>query len=111
MDKSLLDAINSIGDKRLVEYWEGTNNDQIKQDIQTLMSVHADKGGPGFILPGGLQEQPMQLTKLEAFTMAAMQGLCVAFGKEIAMQDYATLLATDAIDVAKATLSELSKQQ
>jgi hypothetical protein len=51
------------------------------------------------------------LTKLEIYTMAAMQGLCVVFGKNVATGDYAQLLAKDAVDIAKATLSELSKHQ
>lgn len=60
--------------------------------------------------PTGHEGDP-GLTKLERFTMAAMQGLCVTFAKEVAMGKYAQLLAIDAVDVAKATLSELSKHQ
>lgn len=110
MAKSLIDALNSIGDKLLVEYWEGTHNDQIKQDIKTLMSVSGH-------LPNGLQEQPPQLTKLESFTMAAMQGLCansdlsgwVAKEKDDLVPECA--IATIALRIARATFTELSKQQ
>lgn len=55
------------------------------------------------------------LTKLEAFTMAAMQGLCSMENKSDQVfssieEAYATI-ANIAVGIARATLSELSKQQ
>lgn len=56
------------------------------------------------------------LTKLEAFTKAAMQGLCNSAGSEwingrSLTQSQVDLISRSAVWIATATLSELSKRQ
>jgi len=48
---------------------------------------------------------PERLTKLEAFTMAAMQGLCVY------RASHEDVLANDAVKIAKATLQAIADSQ
>jgi len=47
------------------------------------------------------------LTKLEIFTMAAMQGLCARGGEHI--DEY--WIAEEAVEIAEKTLEELSKEK
>ena len=49
------------------------------------------------------------LTKLEAFTMAAMQGLCA--NPQVVDGRQWTSLQSVAVDIAKATLAELENQE
>lgn len=55
------------------------------------------------------------MTKLEAFTMAAMKGLCSAVCHGIECRELTTVdisaISCGAIEIAKATLAELSKHQ
>jgi len=61
-------------------------------------------------------ENHFGLTKLEAFTMAAMQGLCAngalaVFANKECSYISVYQISTIAIEIAKETLSELSKRQ
>lgn len=49
------------------------------------------------------------LTKLELFTMAAMQGICVNAGRNGHTFDLAEGMARDAVKIARAHLAELEK--
>ena len=69
-----------------------------------------------YALPHVESDHEKGLTKLEAFTMAAMQGLCVAVGNAIMTDGALTQtqeenLAYMAASIAEATLKELSKHQ
>lgn len=65
------------------------------------------------VLPHSECDYTKGITKLEAFTLAAMQGLCAAPNKSdqiLNSSDEAwEFLATHAVKIAKATLAELSK--
>lgn len=51
------------------------------------------------------------MTMLEAFTMAAMQGLCAGVSGEVAVMDGGENLGQLAFNIAKATLSALETKQ
>jgi len=69
------------------------------------------------VLPHPEVDHTRGLTKLEVMTMAAMQGLCAngtlfkAIEQDVNIADPQQFIASMAVQYAKATLSELSKQQ
>ena len=74
---------------------------------------------PAYPLPSGLVVEEgnvcIGITKLEAFTMAAMQGLCSMENKSDqvfhSIEDAYASVAKIAVGIAHATLAELSKHQ
>jgi len=73
-----------------------------------------DNSMPAFPSPEFLGDSGLGLTRLETFTMAAMQGLCAnsAFGGPVGPAETPEgTLARIAVTIAKAALAELSKHQ
>lgn len=91
--QQLLKALEDTnGTGALIEYWEDNHSSDIKFDLQRLA-----KAG----MPQSTDND------LKAFTMAAMQGLLANSRKE----DTDVVIADLAVAFARATLTELSKQQ
>jgi hypothetical protein len=110
MDNPLYKAFTG-DDEEMMGYFEATTSDQMRFDFKALLS----KAG-GIVLPDGLNPEPPQLNRLEAFTMAAMQGLCanpeaVKYFETVGVIQCTSDLPKAAVNIAKATLSELSKNQ
>jgi hypothetical protein len=58
----------------------------------------------------GMDHQHLGLTKLEAFTMAALQGVCVPDDGAIWTEETPKALGEAAVEIAKATLKALEEQ-
>lgn len=98
--EELLAAINSGDNGPLKGYWANHYTDDIKADLRRL--VAQVQGEP---IPEDLKE----------FTKAAMKGLCSAVCHGVECRELTTAdisaISGGAIEIAKYTLSELSKHQ
>jgi hypothetical protein len=74
-----------------------------------------DNSMPAFPSPEFLGDSGLGLTRLEAFTMAAMQGLAAMQVKSdivySSLDEAYAQMAQTAVGIARATLAELSKHQ
>lgn len=97
--QQLLKALDNYSTRDLIDYWTTYHSEDIMADLKRLskQEVAADADAD-----------------LKAFTKAAMQGLCAnsAFDGPVGVdQTPEEIVAQAAIRIARATLTELSKQQ
>src|SRR5688572_2047326 len=100
----------------LDDYLMNTSPDKMRSDFRALITeirsqssnIQAKKAG-GFTLPNGLQEQPPQVSQLEAFTMAAMTGLASYCNPVELTVNEVESIAHSAAEIAQRTLYRLSE--